>query len=163
MTQAIFLFCAKLLDNMLSTVKNIMVQRNRGAIAGLLTAITTFIYMYIIKDIATSDSLQSMVMVSIASGIGCYVAVKFGVKMFHETYVNVIMSDDIEAMKRLRDFLAENKITNVVTDSYTLDWETKTLTITAYAETKAQSKLIDDYLMYNDVKFKRMVQNKRVG
>ena len=163
MTQAIFLFCAKLVDNMLSTVKNIMVQRNRGVIAGLLTAITTFIYMYIIKDIATSDNLQSMIIVSIASGIGCYAAVKFDAKMFHDTYVNVIMSDDMEAMKRLRDFLAENKITNVASDSYTLDWETKTLTITAYAETKAQSKLIDDYLMYNDVKFKRMVQNKRVG
>lgn len=158
MTEAIFLFCAKLADNMLSTVKNIMVQRNRAAIAGLLTTITTFIYMYILKDIATSDNLQSMIMVSIASGIGCYVAVKFGVTMFNETYVNVIMSDDIEAMKRLRDFLAKNKITNMANDCYTLEWDTKTISIIAFAKTKQESKLIDEYLVHNDIKFKRMIQ-----
>lgn len=162
-TQLIFLFCAKLVDNMLSTAKNILIQRNRAVLAGALLAASTFIYMYIIKDIATSDNMLSLVTVSIASGFGCYLAIKCDEKLSKDkTYVNVIMSDDIEAMKRLRDFLAENKITNVASDSYTLDWETKTLAITAYAETKAQSKLIDDYLMYNDIKFKRMVQNKRV-
>ena len=146
-TQLIFLFCAKLVDNMLSTAKNILVQRNRGILAGVLLAISNFIYMYIIKDIATSDGILSLVIVSIASGFGCYLAVKCNDKLSKDkTYVNVIMSDDMEAMKRLRDFLAENKITNVASDSYTLNWETKTLTITAYAETKAQSKLIDDYL-----------------
>ena len=71
------------------------------------------------------------------------------------------MSDDIEEMRRLRDFLAENKITNVVNDSYDLNWE-KTLSITAYAETKEQSRLIDKYVGNNDVKFKRLVQNRRV-
>ena len=54
-------------------------------------------------------------------------------------YVNVIMSDDLEAMRQFRDFLAEHHITNVATDSYTLDWSTKTITITAYAETKDDS------------------------
>lgn len=45
---------------------------------------------------------------------------------------NVIMSDDKEAMQKLRDFLALHHITNVATDSYTLDWNARTITVTAY-------------------------------
>jgi len=75
-----------------------------------------------------------------------------------KTYVNVIMSDDKEAMQQLRDFLAEHHITNVAADSYTLDWNTKTITITAYAETKQQSMLINRYIEESPLKFKRVVQ-----
>ena len=75
-----------------------------------------------------------------------------------KTYVNVIMSDDKEAMQQLRDFLAEHHITNVAADSYTLDWNTKTITITAYAETKQQSMLINRYIAESPLKFKRVVQ-----
>lgn len=71
------------------------------------------------------------------------------------------MSDDFDEMKQLRGFLAVNKITNVVGVSYTLDWE-KTLAITAYAETKDQSRLIDEYLNSRDIKFKRVIQGERV-
>ena len=35
--------------------------------------------------------------------------------------IHIFMSDHLEAMKNLRDFLAEHHITNVATDSYTLD------------------------------------------
>lgn len=68
---------------------------------------------------------------------GCRLAVAFNNKFSKEkNYVNVITADDKEEMKRFRDFLAEQKITNVASESYTRDWERKTLTITAYAETK---------------------------
>ena len=61
-------------------------------------------------------------------------------------------------MQQLRDFLAEHHITNVAADSYTLDWNTKTITITAYAETKQQSMLINRYIAESSLKFKRVVQ-----
>ena len=48
------------------------------------------------------------------------------------------------------------KITNLTTDGYTKDWQ-KTLAITAYAETKEQSKLIDNYLKESEYKFKRII------
>jgi hypothetical protein len=159
----IFLFGFKMMDNLLGTTKTLLVQRNRAILAGLALGLSNFIYMYITKDIVTSDNTLSLVIVSIASGLGCALAVKLGNHFSKDkTYVNVILSDDIEAMKQLRDFLADNKITNVAGDSYTLDWSKKTLSITAYAETRDQSKLIDDYIESNDAKFKRLVQNKRV-
>lgn len=157
------LFVAKVFDNALGTAKTILVQRNQCILAGLSLGLSNFIYLSITKDIVTTDSALALVVVSIASGVGCCLAVAFNNKFSREkTYVNVIMSDDKEEMMKLRDFLAENKITNVASDSYTMDWERKTLTITAYAETKSQSSLIDEYIETSNVKFKRLVQDKRV-
>ena len=74
------------------------------------------------------------------------------------TYVNVIMSDNLEAMRDFRDFLAKHHITNVAADTYTLDWNTKTISITAYAETKAENNLISEYIENSPLKFKRVIQ-----
>ena len=63
-------------------------------------------------------------------------------------------------MQKLRDFLAEHHITNVATDSYTLDWNTKSITVTAYAETKTDSRLIDEYIKESSLKCKRVVHPK---
>lgn len=158
------LFVAKVIDNALGTAKTILVQRNRCILAGAALGLSNFIYLSITKDIVTTNSTLALVVVSIASGVGCCLAVAFNNKFSKEkTYVNVIMSDDKDEMKRLRDFLAENKITNVASDSYTRDWERKTLTITAYAETKSQSRLIDKYIDESGTKFKRLVQDKLVS
>ena len=61
-------------------------------------------------------------------------------------------------MKELRDFLAMHHITNVASDSYTLDWDQKTITITAYAETKAESRLINQFIADSPMKYKRVIQ-----
>ena len=72
--------------------------------------------------------------------------------------MNVVMSDDKEAVKDFRDFLAEHHITNVAADSYTMDWQRKTITVAAYAETKEESRLITQYLNESTTKFKRLIQ-----
>lgn len=158
----IILFLAKVLDNALGTAKTILVQHNRSVLAGIALGLSNFIYFLITKDIVQSDGMLSIVIVSIASGVGCCLAIAFNNKFSKDkTYVNVILSDNVNEMKYLRDFLASNKVTNVVSDSYDRDWN-KVLSITAYAETKEQSMLIDEYIKNSDVKFKRLVQNKRV-
>lgn len=159
----LILFLAKVLDNTLGTAKTILVQRNRCVLAGIALGLSNFIYLSITKDIVTSDSGVALVIVSIASGVGCCLAVAISNHFSKDkTYVNVIMSDDVDEMKQLRDFFAENKITNVASDSYTRDWSRKTLTITAYAETKDQSRLIDNYIGDSNTKFKRVVQGNRI-
>ena len=154
-----YLFLAKMLDNALSTAKTILIQRNRCLLAGIALALSNYIYLVITKDVVTSDSNLAMIVVSIASGVGCCLAVAVSNRFSKErTYVNVIMSDNREAMQEFRDFLAKKHITNVTTDSYTLDWNTKTITITAYAETKEQHRLIGQYIEESPLKFKRLIQ-----
>lgn len=153
------LFLAKVLDNTLNTAKTILVQRNRCLLAGVALGLSNFIYLSITKDIVTSDSTLALVIVSIASGVGCCLAVALSNRFSKDrTYVNVILSDDKEAMKEFRDFLAENHITNVATDSYTLDWSRKSISITAYAQTKVQSRLIDEYIERSLLKCKRVIR-----
>lgn len=157
------LFVAKVFDDALGTAKTIFIQRNKSILAGVVLSLSNFIYLSITKNVITADSTLALAVVAIASGVGCCLAVAFNNKFSKErTYVNVIMSDDKEAMKQFRDFLVEHKITNVASDSYTRDWERKTLTITAYAETKSQSKLIDRYIETSNTKFKRIVQDELV-
>lgn len=156
----VILFFAKVLDNTLGTAKTILVQRNRCMLAGIALGLSNFIYLSITKNIVTSDSNIALVTVSIASGVGCCLAVILSNRFSKDrTYINVIMSDDRGAMQNLRDFLAEQHITNVASDSYTLNW-TKTITITAYAETRVQSRLIDEYIENNPLKFKRLIRKE---
>ena len=153
------LFVAKMLDNALGTAKTILVQRNRCFLAGIALILSNYIYFCITKNIVTTNSDLAILVVSVASGVGCWLAMSLNSRLSKDkTYVNVIMSDDKEAMQQLRDFLAEHHITNVAADSYTLDWNTKTITITAYAETKQQSMLINRYIAESSLKFKRVVQ-----
>jgi len=162
LTTLIILFFAKMLDNMLGTAKTILVQHNKSILAGISLGLSNFIYFLITKNIVESDGMLSIIIVSIASGVGCCLAIAFNNRFSKDrTYVNVILSDDVDEMKKFRDFLAANKITNIINDTYDLNWD-KTLSITAYAETKDQSRLIDKYIQNNDTKFKRLVQNKRV-
>ena len=154
------MFIGKVVDNMLGTARTLLVQRNKGFLASIALVFSNLIYNTINRNIATSDSFLDILIVSIAGGVGCWLAVAINNrKSTEKTYINVIMSDDLDAMKLLRDFLAKNKITNTACDSYTLDWDKKTITITAYAKTKADSKLIDNYLHSSETKFKRVIAN----
>lgn len=156
----LLLFVAKVVDNTLNTAKTILIQRNKCVLAGISLALSNYIYFLITKNVVTSNGNTDIVVVSVASGVGCFLAVALNNRLSKDkTYVNVIMSDDIEAMKELRDFLAKHHITNTANDSYTLDWSRKTITITAYAETKDDSKLIDSYLDNSTSKFKRVIHN----
>ena len=122
------LFAAKVADNALSTTKTIMVQRSRWILAGFAVILSDFIYFWITKRVVSAESEIAMLVVAVAGGVGSSLACLVNEKMSKDrTYVNVIMSDDIEEMKRLRDFLAKHHITNVAADSYTLDWNAKTI------------------------------------
>ena len=153
------IFFAKVIDNALNTTKTILIQRSRWLLAGIAVGISDFIYFWITKRVVSSDSMAAILVVSLAGGVGCALACLLSDKMSKDRiYVNVIMSDNLEAMMRFRDFLAKHHITNVASDSYTLDWDQKTITITAYAETKAESRLINKYIEESPLKFKRVIQ-----
>ncbi|HPF54627.1 MAG TPA: hypothetical protein PLM48_08310 [Clostridia bacterium] len=89
------LFAAKVLDNTLSTAKTILIQRNRCILAGISLAASNFIYYWITKLIVTSDGVLAILIVSLASGVGCCLAVAVNNRLSKEkAYVNVVMSDN---------------------------------------------------------------------
>lgn len=153
------IFIIKVIDNVLSTAKTILVQKNKALLAGLTVFITQIIFYKLINAVADSGEL-TIYIIALASGIGTQLAIIISNKFSKDkTFVNVIMCDDMEVMMNLRDYLKEHKITNLTTDGYTKDWN-KTLAITAYAETKKQSKLLDEYIENSNIKFKRIIQKQ---
>ena len=153
------LFLAKVLDNALSTTKTILIQRSRWLLAGVSVVLSDFIYFWLTKKVVAADNNWAILIVAIAGGVGCSIACLVSERLSKDrTYVNVIMSDNLEAMKAFRDFLAEHHVTNVAADTYTLDWNKKTISITAYPETKAENHLITEYIENSPLKFKRVIQ-----
>lgn len=159
MIKLILVFIVKVFDNILGTSKTILIQKNKGILAGLTVMISQVIFYKLISAVNSGGDL-TMYLISIASGIGTYLAILINNKFSKEkTFINVILSDNKEEMIKLREFLKKNKITNLTTDGYTKDWE-KSIAITAYAETKTESKLIDNYITSCENKFKRIINVK---
>lgn len=159
MIQFVTMFMAKVVDNILNTTKAIFIQRNKAIFAGISLSLSTFIGYYITKIVVRSDGLVPNIVASIAAGVGCIVAVSISNKLSKDRlYVNVLMCDNIVAMQKLHNFLAEKHITNVVTDTYTKDFKSKTITITVYCETKEQSRILDEYIASMNKKLKRVIQ-----
>ena len=159
MIQFGMMFLAKVVDNILNTTKAIFIQRNKAILAGISLALSTFIGYYITKIVVRSDGLVPNIVASVAAGVGCIVAVSISNKLSKDRlYVNVLMCDNIYVMRELHDMLSKKHITNVVTDTYTKDFKSKTITITAYCETKEQSKILDEYIASMNKKLKRVIQ-----
>ena len=159
MIQFGMMFLAKVVDNILNTTKAIFIQRNKAIFAGISLALSTFIGYYITKIVVRSDGLIPNIVASVAAGVGCIVAVSISNKLSKDRlYVNVLMCDNIYAMRELHDMLSKKHITNVVTDTYTKDFKSKTITITAYCETKEQSRILDEYIASMNKKLKRVIQ-----
>lgn len=159
MFSMIIVFIVKVIDNILSTGKTILVQKNKAVLASLTVIISNIIF-YKLINAASSGGEMTIYIISLASGLGTYLALIISSKFSRErVFVNVIMNDDREVMAELREWLKANKITNLTTDAYTKDFE-KTLAITAYAETREQSRLIDKFINDKDIKFKRIIQKQ---
>ena len=115
-------------------------QKNKGVLAAITVVISQVIFYKLIDAVGNSDSDLTMYAIAVASGVGTYLAVKLNDKFSKErTFVNVILSDNREAMEELREYLREHKITNLATEAFTKEWD-KTIAITAYAETKEDGK-----------------------
>lgn len=158
--ELLLLFGLKAADNLLSTGKQILIQRHKPILASLSVVLSQIIFYRLIDKVSAYNGDLALYIVAVASGVGTLLAVKISDKFSKEkTFVNVILSDDRDAMVDLREFLKEHHITNLATDGYTKDWN-KTIAITAYAETREQSRLIDQYIKDSSVKFKRIIQKK---
>lgn len=155
----ILLFLAKVLDRTLCTTKTIFVQRNRGVLAGLSLGISDLIYLTIIKNVVVDDSLLPILVVALGGAVGCWLAVKLSNRFSKDQlYINILLSDDKEAIKSFAKYLRDNRITCITNDCYTKDLSGKTLSLTAYAETKAQSKIISAYVKEHPNIYKRVVK-----
>ena len=103
------------------------------------------------------NNMMVMFAVSIASGVGSFIAFKINDRLTKDKlYMNIITSKHEADMKVLCEFLRLNHIENIVTDSYRKDW-TKSYAVQVFAITRVESELIDHFLDGEPNKYFRKV------
>jgi uncharacterized protein YebE (UPF0316 family) len=153
----IILAIVKVIDNIILTGKTILTQKNKAIAASILVVISQFIFYIVVKQIVEDNNFISIAIVSIASGIGSYIAFYINKKISKDTvYVNIITSNERTKMKELGDYVRAEGIKIVTFDAYSDDLE-RTLTALVFANTKEQSSKIDRYVEQHDGFFREVV------
>lgn len=136
----------KIIDNIISTEKTILTQKNKAISASILVVISQFMFYMLIKQVVADDNIISIMIVSVASGIGSYIAFYMNKKLSKDmVYINIITSNDKDKMKAFGDYMRTENIKIVTFDAYNDDRE-NTLTALVFANTKDQSLKIDKYI-----------------
>lgn len=147
----------KVIDNIVSTEKTILTQKNKALAASILVIIAQFMFYFIIKEVVADSNIVSIIVVSVASGIGSYIAFYMNKKLSKDmVYINIITSNDKSKMKAFGDYMRTENIKIVTMDAYNDDIE-KTLTAIVFANTKEQSSKIDNYMEKHDELYRQIV------
>lgn len=147
----------KVIDNIVSTEKTILTQKNKALAASILVIIAQFMFYFIIKEVVADSNIVSIIVVSVASGIGSYIAFYMNKKLSKDmVYINIITSNDKSKMKAFGDYMRTENIKIVTMDAYNDDIE-KTLTAIVFANTKEQSSKIDNYMKKHNELYRQIV------
>ena len=147
----------KIIDNIISTEKTLLTQQNKAIAASILVTISQFLFYMLITEVVEDSNIISIIVVSIASGIGSYIAFCINNKFSKETvYINIVTSNDKAKMKEFGDHMRAEGIKVMTMPTYGDDIE-KTLTALVFANTREQSKKIDRYVECNDGFFREVV------
>lgn len=155
--ELLILGLVKVLDNVILTAKSITTYQNRKIITSLLVIISQFMFYLVIKSVVSDDSILSTSVVCICSGIGTYIAMMLNEKTKKDlTYTNILTCSHAESIDSLCEYLLEHKIKYIPVDSYGRKNE-QTRTVFAFATTRYESKLIDEFLTNSETKYLRQI------
>jgi hypothetical protein len=153
----ISLALTKIVDNLITTEKSILVRNNKAIAASIFVMMSEFMFIFIIKKVVSDSNIVSAIVVSISAGIGSYIAFCINNKFSKETvYINIVTSNDKDKMKDFGDYMREQGIKIVTFDAYN-DEINSTLTALVFANTREQSKRIDKYMETQNGFFREVV------
>ena len=147
----------KIVDNLITTEKTILIQKGKAIAASIFVMISEFMFLFIIQKVVADSNLTSNIVVSIGACIGIYIAFYINNKFSKEkVYINIVTSNSKEKMKAFGDHMRSEGIKIFTMPSYGDEIE-KTLTALVFANTRDQSKKIDVYMDNNDGFFREVV------
>lgn len=153
MTGYLFLAIVKVIDNIISTAKNICQYKEMKVLSSVLTIVSQLIFYLVISHVIEDNTFLSITVVSISAGLGNYLAFLLNTKLKKDTkWVMLFTSSDINKSKDFSDYLTKNKIKNVVNKGYNRSWE-DVINIIIFSRNKEESRLITRYLENNDFKY----------
>lgn len=153
----VILALIKIFDNVILTAKSIATYKEYKIISSILVVISQLIFYLVINQVINDNTILAIVIVSVSSGVGNYIAFLINNKFKKDTkWTIVLTSSDREDVKRFCNYLVEHKIKYVANDGYNRRMES-TINIIAFSKTKSESRLIEEYLKTTNSKYLREI------
>ena len=149
----ILLAAVKVFDNVITTFKSIATYQEKRILSSILVVVSQLIFYLVISQVINDNTILSILIVSISSGIGNYIALWINNKFKKDVrWVFILTSSDVEDIQTLCNYLVENKIKYIANDGYTRKGN-HTINVIAFSRTKNDSRLIENYLKNSKSKY----------
>ena len=149
----VLLAVIKILDNIILTAKSIATYKEQKLFSSILVIISQLIFYLVINQVINDNTIMAIVIVSVSSGIGNYIAFIINNKFKKDTkWTFVITSSDINDIQRLCNYLVEHRIKYIANDGYTRKGE-HTINVIAFSKSKNDSRLIEQFLKETESKY----------
>ena len=153
MISYIILSLVKILDNVILTFKSISTYKEQKIISSILVVVSQLIFYLIIDQVIGDNSLLAIIIVSVSSGIGNYIAFAISNKFKKAAkWTFIITSSNKEELETLCDYLVKHKIKYIVCNGYNRKWN-DTINIMAFSKSKEESRLIESFLANAESKY----------
>ena len=153
MIEYILLSLVKVLDNIILTAKSIATYKEERVLSSVLVIISQLIFYLVINQVINDNIMLAIIVVSISSGIGNYIAFIINDKFKKDAkWTMVFTSSDYNDLKKFCEYLKYHKIKYIVCNGYNRDW-IETMNIIAFSKTKEESRLIEKYLNTTNSKY----------
>lgn len=153
----VLLGLVKVIDNIVLTAKSLATYKGQKILSSILVVISQLIFYLVIDHVINDSTMLAIIIVSVSSGIGNYLAFIINDKFKKDdVWQNIITSSDKEMLVGLCTLLKEHKIKYLLFDTYNRSFY-ESLTVIIFSKTKDESKLIDDYLKTTNSKYLRMI------
>lgn len=149
----IILAIVKILDNVILTFKSITTYKEQKILSSILVVISQLIFYLVIDQVISDNTLMAIIIVSISSGIGNYIAFSINSKLKKDTkWTFVITSSNINDIQKLCNYLAENSVKYIANDGYTRKGN-HTINVIAFSKSKNESRLIEKFLSNTESRY----------
>ena len=153
MISYIFLALIKIIDNIISTAKNITQYKEQKILSSILVAVSQLIFYLVIDQVISDNTLLAIVIVAISSGVGNYIAFLINARFKKDVkWTFVITSFNVNDLQNLCNYLVEHKIKYIASDGYTRKGEA-TINVMAFSKSKNDSRLIERFLENTESKY----------
>lgn len=158
----IVLSLVKIIDNIIMTIKSIATYKEKRILSSILVIISQLIFYLVINQVINDNTMLAIIIVSVSSGIGNYIAFIINDKFKKDdTWTNIITCSNKNDIVKLCTMLKEHKIKYLLFDTYNRRF-VESLTVMIFSKTKYESKLIDEFLEQNNIKYLRMIDGIEV-
>lgn len=153
MIMYIILGVVKIFDNIILTAKSILTYMNRRIISSCLVIVSQILFYTVVKQVISDSSMITILVVSVASGVGNYLAFPIVDKFTKDDkWYFYLTSSDKNDVKNLCQYLVEHNIKYMANLGLTRKGE-ETINVTAFSKTKEESRLIENYLKQTNSKY----------